>query len=359
MIIFVVVLSILSVTLVVIPYPPMKPVKIPIDDYTYAVEYTKYHLNKLQKKHNLPSYGISMFDGEEIIYEEAVGLSNIEQNIEANLQTVFKAGSIAKVFTALGIMKLYEEGLVDLDVPIETYLPEFSIQSRFNDSDPITIRNILAHRSGLPRNGNIPRWAWDNDTYVLRDLVASLEESYVAYPANYRFKYTNVGYEILARIIEVVRGELFVYHMRDTFFLPIGMNTSSFISQEISDYSRIAVGYYKDGKNNIPFDQYDMIYLASGNLYTTLEDMRTFAKFVFNKGKVNGLQIINETTLSLMFEDHYSNNGDPKKIGAGFQLDNTLLPENAQIVYHAGTSQGTNSMFAYVPELEIGHGQIH
>ncbi len=350
---FVAILSVLAITLVVIPYPPMKPVQIPIDDYTYAIEYTKYELNKLQRKLNLPSFGISLLDDDEIIFQDASGLSNIEANIEANLQTVFKAGSISKLFTAFGIMQLYEEGLVDLDAPIETYLPDFSIQSRFNDSDPITIRNILAHRSGLPRNGNIPLWAWDNDTYILRDLVASLEESYVAYPANYRFKYSNIGYNVLARVIEVIRGEWFAFHMRDSLFTPIGMNSSAFISSEISDSSRIAVGYYKDGKNNIAYNQYDIITLASGNLYTTLEDMNAFARFIFNKGNVNGQQIINETTLSLMFESHYSNSGDPQKIGAGFFLDNTLLPENEQIVLHAGTSQGTASIIALIPEQKL------
>ncbi|MBY8999621.1 MAG: beta-lactamase family protein [Candidatus Heimdallarchaeota archaeon] len=352
--IFVILLSILSTTLVVIPYPPMKPVKIPIDDYTYAIEYTKYQLNKLQKKHNLPSYGVSLINGNETIYQNAVGMSNIESGVEANLQTVFRAGSISKVFTAVEIMRLYEEGLVDLDAPIETYLPDFSINSRFNDSDPITIRNILAHRSGLPRNGNIPLWAWDNETYILRDLVASLEESYVAFPANYRFKYSNIGYNILGRIIEVVRGELFAFRLRDSLLRPIRMNSSGFLSQDTPAQAQIAMGYYKDGKNNIPYNQYDLITLASGNLYTTLDDMNAFARFIFNEGNVNGNQILNETTLSLMFESQYSSSRDPQQIGAGFFVDNHLLPENEQIVFHAGTCDGTGSIFAVIPEQQLG-----
>ena len=113
--------------------------------------------------------------GEEVIYQQTTGLSNIEENIPADFETVYKAGSISKLFTAIEIMRLYEEGLIDLDEPITTYLPDFSIKSRFNDTGIIIIRNILAHRSGLPRNGNIPVWAWDNQTYILRDLVASLE----------------------------------------------------------------------------------------------------------------------------------------------------------------------------------------
>ncbi|MCE7741677.1 MAG: beta-lactamase family protein, partial [Candidatus Heimdallarchaeota archaeon] len=222
--IFVLLTIVITVTLIVIPYPPIRPRNIPLDDYSYTIKYAEYELDK----HNLPSTAVSLLDGDNIVYQRVTGFSNIEEEYEADDNTVYKAGSISKLFTAIEIMRLYEEGLVDLDAPITTYLPDFSISSRFNDTEPITIRNILSHRSGLPRNGNLPLWAWDNTTYVMRDLVASLEESNVAYPANYRFKYSNIGYNILGRIIEVVRGEWFAIYMRDSLLHPIGMTSSGF-----------------------------------------------------------------------------------------------------------------------------------
>lgn len=348
-----IILVALTVTLLVIPYPPIRPRTIPIDDYTYAIDFTKYELSRLQKKEKLPCTAVGLIVGNETIYQEVAGLSNIEENIEADLSTIFKMGSISKLFTAIEIMRLYEEGLVDLDVPITTYLPDFEINSRFNDSDPITIRNILAHRSGLPRNHNLPQWAWDNNTYVLRDMVASLKESYVAYPANQQFKYSNIGFTILGRIIEVVTGEWFAFRMRDSLLHPIGMNSSGFISSLIPSSSKIAVGYFREGRNNIPYNQFDIIDMASGGMYSTIEDMNDFAKFIINRGKVDGINLINDTTLSMMYESNFSKPSDPQQIGMSFFVDRSYLPNNELAVFHAGTNQGTISIIAFAPEQQL------
>ncbi|MHA1199226.1 MAG: serine hydrolase domain-containing protein [Candidatus Heimdallarchaeaceae archaeon] len=332
----------------------MRPRNIPLDDYSYAIEFTKYELDKLQKKYDLPSTAVSLIVGDETIFQEVTGISNIEDDIQADINTVFKAGSISKLFTAIEIMRLYEDGLVDLDVPITTYLPDFKINNRFNDSDPITIRNILSHRSGLPRNDNLPQWAWDNGTNVFRDMVASLAESHIAFPANQRFKYSNIGFNILGRIIEVVTGEWFAFRMRDSLFLPVGMTSSGFVSSLIQNPSRIAVGYFTEGKNKVPYNQHDIINMASGGIYTTIEDLSDFAKFILNKGKVNDVQLINETTLSMMFQSKFSKPTDPQKVGMGFFVDRSYLPNNELTVFHAGTNQGTKSIIALVPEQQLG-----
>ncbi len=337
-----------------IPYSPSEPKNATKGDFSYVSEYTSSEISKMMRKHNLPSVAVSLLDGDKVIYQQITGVSNIEKGIQADNDTVYKAGSIAKLFTAIEIMRLYDEGLIDLDEPITTYLPDFSIQSRFNDSGEITIRNILSHRSGLPRNGNIPLWAWDNGTLIIRDLVASLEESFLAYPADYRFKYSNVGFNVLARIIEQIRGEWFANYMRDSLLRPIGMNSSTFLSSDIIDNDKIAVGYFKDQKENIAYDQYDIITLASGNLYSTLDDMNEFAKFIFNRGNVDDVQLLNESTLSMMFESQYPKPTDPQKVGMGFFYDRTRLPNNEVAVFHAGINQGTASIIALLPEEELG-----
>ena len=349
-----VILSMIPYAVSLIPYSPSEPKKTAEGDFSYVSEYTSNEIDKMMKKHNLPSIAVSLLNGDDVFYQQIKGLSNIEEGILADNETVYKVGSIAKLFTAVETMRLYDEGLIDLDAPITTYIPDFSIKSCFNDSGVITIRNILAHRSGLPRNGNIPLWAWDNGTLILRDLVASLEESYLAFPADYKFKYSNIGFNILARIIELKRGEWFANYMRDSFLRPLGMNSSGFISTDIVSTDKIAVGYFKEKKENIAYQQYDIITLASGNLYSTLDDMNEFAKFIFNKGNVDGVQLLNESTLSMMFESHYPKPTDPQKVGMGFFYDRTRLPNNELAVFHAGINQGTASIIALIPEEQLG-----
>ena len=342
-----------TITLSVIKYPPVRPKTIPLDDYSYAIDFTEYQIDKLTQKEKYPCTAVSLIVGNETIYQKVTGMADIEKDMQADLNTVFKVGSISKLFTAIEIMRLYEEGLVELDVPITTYLPDFKINSRFADSDNITIRNILAHRSGLPRTHTLPQWAWDNNTNVFRDMVASLEESYVAYSPNQQFKYSNIGFNILARIIEVVTGELFALRMRDSLLYPIGMTESGFVSSLISTPEKIAMGYFREGRKNIPYNQFDIIDMASGGLHCTLGDLGNFAKLILNDGYHEDTRIINGTTLSMMYESYYSKPSDPQKVGMGFFVDRSYLPNHELAVFHAGTNQGTKSIIVLAPEHQL------
>jgi CubicO group peptidase (beta-lactamase class C family) len=157
-------------------------------------------------KYDLPSVAVALIDDQEVVYKQAYGLANLETKKPATLDTVYKLGSITKLFTGIEIMRMYEEGLIDLDAPITDFIPEFSINSRFSSSEPITIRSILAHRSGLPRNDTLLEWYWESQPDVLKAQTDSLADAYQAFPVGYRYKYSNIGYNILGRLIEVIRG---------------------------------------------------------------------------------------------------------------------------------------------------------
>jgi CubicO group peptidase (beta-lactamase class C family) len=269
-----------------------------------------------------------LIDDQSVVYEQAYGLANVEENTAASLDTVYKLGSVTKLFTGIEVMRLYEEGLVDLDAPITDYLPDFSINSRFSSSEPITIRSILAHRSGLPRNSILLEWYWESRPDVLETLTTSLADSYQAFPVGYRYKYSNIGYDVLGRIIEVMRGIEppsqntaggWPYYMKDAILNPIGMNNSAFGSDPLL-YGRdsrlnVAMGYYwKDGKNE-PHNQYDIIDLAAGNMQSTMHDMIKFVQYILGIGDSNGQPIISNDTLWSMFEEQYTKPRDPKTNG--------------------------------------------
>jgi len=119
-------------------------------DYTKAIHFTEKSINQLMHKQHLPGFAITIVDEKGIIYQRAFGLSDIENEIPASTKTVFKIWSVAKVFTAIEIFREVERGLINLDLPIARYLPGFNIQSRYNTTGVITVKSILAHRSGLP-----------------------------------------------------------------------------------------------------------------------------------------------------------------------------------------------------------------
>ena len=292
-----IIISIIAVSLLILS-GPKKPAVIPMGDYSYAIEYTDYQTKKLIKEYDLPSVVIALIDGQDVIYENAYGFSNIEEQTIATLDTIYKLGSITKLFTGIEIMRMSEEGLIDLDVPIGQYLPDFSIKSRFPSSDQITIRSILAHRSGLPRNGTLLEWHWEARPDIFSALTNSLVDSYQAFPVGYRYKYSNIGYNILGRIIEVVRkiespseesAGGWPYYMRDEVLPPIGMDNTGFGSDQLlygkDSELNVAMGYYNENGKNKPYNQYDIIRLASGNMQSTMKDMVIFAQYILRIGE--------------------------------------------------------------------------
>jgi len=334
------------------PYPPIKPKTISLNDYSYAIDYAEYKVKEIMKKNDLPGISVALIDDQDIIMQNSYGYANLEENILTTPETVYRMGSVAKVFTAIEIMRLYNEGLVDLDAPITDYIPDFSIKSRFQDNTSITIRSLLTHRSGIPRNGNLPYWFFDSGTNILRDLVGSLRNSYLAFPTGYRFKYSNVAYNILGRIIELLRPNVFPYYMRDDLLREIGMNQSSFLAVDVSPSDAIAVGYYNEKGENHPIELSDIISLASGNLYSSLQDMAEFVRFVFRGGKTGSTQIIANETLQMMFEEHPSTPWDTQTMGLGWFTGK--LKNSEKVVYHSGDGDGAHSLVVLLPERKLG-----
>jgi len=332
---------------------PKKPDPIPPGDYTYTVDYAEHRIHQLMKQHHLPSVAVALIDDQDTVWQAAFGLANVEKDVPATVGTVYKLWSIAKVLTAIETMRLVEEGLVDLDAPITNYLPGFSIQSRFADLEPITIRSILAHHSGLPRNECHSMMVLPEGRNVLRELVESLKDCHVAFPVGYRYKYTNIGPDILGYIIQELRGESFARYMKENLLTRIGMESSTFLSAGIPAQKDIALGYeYYKGKY-YPYQQGDITSLPSGNLYSTMEDMSDFGKFVFRGGEANGQQIIAPETLRLMFEDQFSSRRDPQPMGLGWKTARVLGSE--RMVWHdGGPGEGIGSLVALLPERKLG-----
>lgn len=346
------------------PQIPTKPKSITQGDYSYAIEYADSRIKNLMKEHDLPSVVVAMIDGSDIIYKNAYGLSNIAQNTKATLDTVYKVGSITKLFTGIEIMRMHEEGLINIKKPITEYLPDFSINTRFGSADDITIKSMLTHRSGLPRGATVLGWYWDAAPDVLKAQTDSLKRAYQAYPVGYRYKYSNVAYNILAHLIEVVRdiklpsadvASGWPYYMKDALLAPLDMNDSSFGSSMLlygKEPARdVAIGYYNEKGKNKEFNQFDIIYLGSSIMQSTMNDMIKFAQHILNIDEDNPGIISNDTLLS-MYEPQNIKQGDPQPNGLTWFTDTELLGE--KVVFHSGTNQGTISLIMLMPENKLG-----
>lgn len=319
--------------------------------YPSFFSYADDQIRHFMELYHIPCFALAMVDDQSVMYQRIKGYQDVRNHIAAGPDTLFRVCSISKLFTALEIMRLYEDGLVDIDRPISFYIPYFSIKTRFREQESLTLRKILAHRSGLPRNGCLLPWHRDGDPHVLEDVVRSLKDSYMAYPPGYRYKYSNVAFDILGHVIEKKRKAFFAEYM-DTEVLPqTGMNSSTFAPSS-SDIARTATGYhYRDGAL-IPYASYQRSQIASSNLHVNLSDMCEFIRFIFRGGSSEKGQIIKEDTLEMMFHPQYSWPGDPHENGLAWRTDTRRLEELA--VFHHGICQGTQSLVLLLPERKLG-----
>lgn len=332
---------------------PKKPESILQGDYTYTKAVAQYLVEQVMRQQHIPGAAMVMIDDQEIIWQATFGFSDVEKEIPVRNDTVFKLWSLAKPFTAIEIMRLVDAGRLDLDVPLSEYVPGFSIQSRYARGEPITLRHILAHRSGLPRNACRYGFEWEIGPEALAKLAAALEDCTLAYPTGERYKYSNIGYDILGYLIQAESGRPYPPHMRDQLLLPIGMADSAFYSTDLPPDSQLALGYEYYQGEYYAYEQLDVGTIPSGNLYATIDDLATFVKFMFREGETGGVHLISPDTLDAMYQDQYSRPTDPQPMGLGWKLGHVL--ESELLVWHdGGASEGTGSLIAMLPERKLG-----
>lgn len=336
---------------------PPKPDPIPPGDYSYAGDLAAHRVAALMDQYHMPGAAAALIADQEIVWQGNFGLADIASATPVTGDTIFKMWSLAKPLTALEIMRLVEEGRVDLDAPLSTYIPAFTIHSRFPANEYITIRHLLTHRSGLSRSGCVrPDWHYGPD--ALAWAAASFQDCTLAYPTGARYKYSNVGYDLLGYIIQDQRGQPFPVYMANRLLAPLDMTDSSFWSSDLFgvgqlDRARIATGYAYDEGEHHPYQQMDNAKIPSGNLYATIGDLANFVRFFFRGGQAAGEHLIAADTLRAMAVDQVSRPADPQPMGLGWKIGPPVGSE--RVVWHdGGPTEGTGSLLAMLPEQKLG-----
>lgn len=272
--------------------PPKPETRVP-GDYAYTKEYIRWFVQQQMKKHDVTGLSLALVDDQRIVWAEGFGYADKAHNAPATPETLYRAGSITKLFTATAILQLVEHGLIDLDQPITTYLPEFSFKTRFPDALPITIRHVLTHHSGLPRD--ILRGMWTVNPQPYATVLDELKEEYVSYPPNYIFSYSNLGMTVLGQVIDRMSSEPYGACISRAIFDPAGMTTASIQTGVAS--SPLMAHAYNNGKEEPELPLRD---IPAGGLNASVVDLARFAQVVFAQGRSGNHQVVKPETLKEM-----------------------------------------------------------
>lgn len=174
------------------------PVEAPID-YSALQSSVSAQVDSGMKALGVKGLSVAFVDGGRVPRARGFGVADAEAGIAADVDTVYEAGSVSKLFTATAILQLAERGKIQLDRPVEDVLTDFCIRSRFASSEAITPRRLLTHHAGIPED--MSQGSFSSTPVPLARQVAKLADEYLAYPPGQIGTYSNVGFNVLGRAV--------------------------------------------------------------------------------------------------------------------------------------------------------------
>jgi CubicO group peptidase (beta-lactamase class C family) len=319
------------------------------------------------EQRGFPSLSIAVVLDQNIVFSQAFGYANMEKHTPATTETIYRIGSITKVFSATMLMQLVEEGKIYLDDQLSRYIPEYRPQYPPN-TGPTTLRQLVTHTSGLQVDADQHFWHYySNFLWIVNqgrgeiiwgvpkdDLIASLDKVDIIYTPNMYPNYSNFGFQLLGMALEKISGESFEDYIQKRILLPLGMKNSGFELNEVQK-QKAAIGYVYLEPNfeRLLAPEWDTKILKySGGLNSTPEDIARFITFQFRDQKDGDTSILRGDTRRLMRSPHTLRSPDSRDTyGIGWALYEN---QGQRVVVHAGGHWGFGAKVEFLPDLKLG-----
>lgn len=301
-------------------------------------------------KHHIAGTAVGLIHDGKVVYLKGYGYASFEKDIPITENTVFQVASISKAMTAWGIMNLVEQGILELDQPVSSYLTRWELPPSKYDPNGVTLRRVLSHSSGLAHVGGYAGFSSDELKQSLEESLTSASDAngegvrIVSEPGT-RYSYSGGGYTLLQLVIEEVTGLPFDEYMKNEILEPLGMHQSSFASDPAMVENLSVV--YDTGGNAVPCRSFTA--KAAAGLYTTAHDLSLWAAAMI-PANVNseGMEILTADTLQQMYRPQIEKN-NLFPYGLGYMIQNILFKDEIE-VSHTGTNlPGWSSLVATVP----------
>ena len=308
-------------------------------------------LKKILVDENLTGAVWSMVS-DSIITTGALGLKNTNSKELINSNNSVQVGSVAKVLIATGILRLSSQDKLDVDSPINKILPNILFDNPWEKTNPVTIRDLLNHTSGLEdaRFWQIFSTKPASDTPLESIFFKDSSVLKIRTKPGSRFSYSNMGYSMLGLIIERISHESYESYLDANLLNPLGMKNSTFqfVTQKGKNADQnLAMGHFDDGTNqeNLP-----MYLRPAGQFTTTANDMALLARFLMSDGMINGEQFIKKELLNQMGKP-VSTESNKNGLNTGYQFGLSYRDRYGVTGYfHRGNTIGFRSTFYLFPE---------
>jgi CubicO group peptidase (beta-lactamase class C family)/D-alanyl-D-alanine dipeptidase len=297
---------------------------------------------------DLPALSIALIDDQQVVWARGFGFANPKDKVPATAGTVYRVGSVSKLFTDIGIMQLVEQGKLDLDTPVTRYLPDFRPANPFGP--PITLRQLMAHRSGLVREPPVGNY-FDPTEPSLAQMVASLNRTELVYPPGQRIKYSNAAIATAGYVLEKTQHEPFARYLHRAVLEPLGLTKSAFepAPTVTKDLAAATMWTYHGREFDAP--TFALGIAPAGSMYSTVEDLGRFLSVLFAGGYGPNGVVLKPATVEQMWTPQFAKPGTKGGFGIGFLIGDL---DGHRRIGHGGAIYGFATELAALPEEKLG-----
>lgn len=303
----------------------------------------------------IPGLAGAAVHDQEVVWQGASGMADVERKIPASPQTLYSICSISKLFTSISVMQLRDRGLVRLDDPVEKHLPWFNIKRTHPKSGAITVEGLLTHASGLPREAAFPYWSAPNFEFPTRQqIIEAVATEETLYPSETFFQYSNLGLSLAGEIVSAASKEAYGDYVRRNVLTPLGMSSTYPEIPVEEKGKRMAAGYgplTREGTRALlPLFTAKGIAPAAGYASSAL-DLARFASWNFRLVGNGGTEVLDANTLREMQRVHFVDPSWETTWGLGFSVSRT--PDNKTFVGHGGSCPGFQTQLSMQTDEKI------
>lgn len=315
-------------------------------DYSEVIECLQVAIEYEMDRKQIPAFSIAIVEDDGLVWSAGFGFQDSASQIPATADTVYRVGSLSKLFTDIVLLQQVEAGKLDLDAPVQQYLPEFQPANPYDAA--ITLQQLMSHRSGLVREPPVGNY-FDPTEPTLGETVASLNQTTLVYPPDSKTKYSNAALAVVGAVLEKQLDQSQPDQVRQEILEPLGMKDSSFVVTPAVQ-SKLATGWMRTyDERRFVAPEFLLGTGPAGNLYSSVNDLSKFLVYLLSENPAK--PILQNQTMKLMTTPGTDAQGAPLRFGIGFRIDEL---DGHKRFGHGGAVYGFSTQIEALPERKLG-----
>jgi len=310
--------------------------------FQVAVAKSRSFIRDTMRVLGVPGASVCVVRNNRIVWSEAFGLADIEQQVSTSPLTEFRVGSVSKALTSAAVGLLVQEGRLDLDAPIQRYVPSFPLKKW-----PVTTRQLAGHLAGIRHYRAGEFESQKSYGSVLEGLSIFADDTLEFQPGT-RFLYSSYGWNLISAVIEGVTGQPFLTFMQDSIFTPLGMDHTVGDHPDSIIPLRAHPYVHPDSNTprvvNAPYVD-DTFKWASGGFLSTAQDLCRFGEGLLARG------LLRAEIRRLLWTSQATTDGRPTNYGLGWYV--VRDKDSTRIVFHTGGAKGSSALLAIYPDNNL------